>query len=289
MSARSPSPPTERVLDIVGLLAARPEEPLTLTEIAGELGLSLATCHAITSVLVARGALLRSPTGKTFTLGPGLVVIGEAAAQAMPDAVQARSRIAALGATHEAEAVASTVADGAITVVDWSAPPSGEASAHLGQRIPFSPPFGAIHAAWAAPSVVEGWIGRAPAATRDELHRLLATIRRRGYDVHRDDQTSAGFRAALGALEQDALSAAGRDALELLLGELAAGQRLPETFEPRRHYRVNTISAAVRDIHGAPVLTLSLLFHRPLTGAQIARAGADLVDACSGRPIAAAS
>ena len=45
----------------------------TLSEIAGELDLSIATCHAITAVLVARGYLLREPAGKTFTLGPAVV------------------------------------------------------------------------------------------------------------------------------------------------------------------------------------------------------------------------
>ena len=72
-SDRSPSPPTERVLAIVGLLASQPGSGLTLSEIAAELDLSIATCHAITGVLVARGYLLREPAGKTFTLGPALI------------------------------------------------------------------------------------------------------------------------------------------------------------------------------------------------------------------------
>ena len=142
----SPSPPTERVLSILGLLIAQPEREITLSEIAAELGFSIATCHAIAAVLVSRGYLLRSAAGKTFTLGPGLLTAGRAAELAVPTARQARERLAAVAAEHGVEAVASVVADGVITVVEWVPPPHGAAAARLGQRIPFSPPFGAAHA-----------------------------------------------------------------------------------------------------------------------------------------------
>jgi DNA-binding IclR family transcriptional regulator len=277
----SPSPPTERVLAILGLLAAQPGREVTLSEIANELGLSISTCHAITSVLVARGYLLRSATEKTFTLGPSLLTAGRAAEQALPAARGARARVAALGAELGVEAVASIVADGAITVVEWAPPPSGEPAAHVGQRIPFTPPFGANHAAWASAPVVEDWLARAPRSTHDDLRHLLATIRERGYDVHRNDARAARFREAIGELEHDALSPAARGALDLLLGELATVEQLPVRFDGRRSYAINTVSVAVRDRAGVPVLTLSLLFHRQLTGAQIESAGAALVAAAA--------
>lgn len=273
----SPSPPTERVLAILGLLVAQPDRELTLSEIAGELGLSIATCHAITSVLVARGYLLRSPAGKTFTLGPSLLAAGRATEQALPEARSARSKVASLAAEFGVEAVASTVADGAITVVEWAPPPEGEATAHLGLRIPFSPPFGAVHAAWATPSVVDEWLSRAPAAARPGLRQLLDNVRERGYDVHRNDARAARFREALAGIEQDALSPAARGALDVLLAELAGGVTLPVRFHKRTSYGINTVSVAVRDRTGTPLLTLSLLFHRQLTGAQIEAAGAALV------------
>ena len=279
---RSPSPPTERVLAILGLLAAQPGRELTLSEIAGELDLSIATCHAITGVLVSRGYLLREPAGKTFTLGPALIATGKAAESAMPEARRARSRVPGLAAELGVEAVASTVADGWITVVEWSPSPSGEGSSHLGLRVPFTPPFGAVHAAWAAPPTVDDWLARAPKATRTDLRRLLEVIRERGFDVHREDAASTRLRTAIGDVEQESLSPAARSALDVLFAELAGAPPLPVHFDRRTRYGINTVSAAVRDRNGLPVLTLSLQFHRTLTGAQIDAAGTALLAAAQG-------
>jgi DNA-binding IclR family transcriptional regulator len=276
---RSPSPPTERVLAILGLLASQPGRELTLSELAGELDLSIATCHAITGVLVARGYLLRDPAGKTFTLGPALIAAGRAAELAMPEARRARAQVPALATELGVEVVASTVADGWITVVEWAGPPGESASSHVGQRVPFTPPFGAVHAAWAAPTVVDGWVSRAPSATRADLGHLLDTIRERGFDVHRDDAVSTRLRTVLGEVEADSLSAAARSALDVLFAELAGAAPLPVRFERRTRYGVNTVSAAVRDRNGLPVLTLSAQFHRALTGAQVDAAGAALLAA----------
>ena len=63
----------------------------------------------------------------------------------------------------------------------------------------------------------------------------------------------------------------------MLLRELAGVEHLPVRFDRRRTYRVNTISSAVLDARGTPVLTLSLLFHRPMSGAEIEAAGTALL------------
>lgn len=276
---RSPSPPTERVLAIVGLLAAQPGREVTLSELANELDLSIATCHAITGVLVSRGYLLRDPAGKTFTLGPALIAAGRAAELAMPEARRARAQVPALAAEFGVEVVASTVADGWITVVEWAGPPAEPAASHVGQRVPFTPPFGAVHAAWAPPPLVEDWLSRAPTSTRAELRRLLDTIRERGFDVHRDDAVSTRLRTVLAEVEADSLSPAARSALDVLFAELAAAAPLPARLDRRARYVVNTVSAAVRDRNGLPVLTLSAQFHRTLTGAQIDAVGTALLAA----------
>lgn len=275
---RSPSPPTERVLAILGLLAADPERSYTLSEIAGGLDLSMATCHAITSVLVDHGHLLRSPS-KTFTLGPGLVTLGDAAGRAVPAARIARSMVPTLAAELGVETVASVVADATITVVEWAPGPDGPHVAGPGQRIPFDPPFGAVHAAWAGDAVVDDWLSRAPRSAWSGLRRLLATVRERGFDVHRNDDAAELFREALGRLGAGELSVEARRAVGVLQRELAGAAALPERFDRRRRYAVNTISAAVLDPGGAPVLTLSLLYHRDLTGREIEDAGAALVAA----------
>ncbi|MFZ0833049.1 MAG: helix-turn-helix domain-containing protein, partial [Mycobacterium sp.] len=50
---QSPSPPTERVIAVMRLLAAEPQRGYTLAEIGRALGISRATGHAILSTLVA--------------------------------------------------------------------------------------------------------------------------------------------------------------------------------------------------------------------------------------------
>ncbi len=278
---RGPSPPTERVLAILGLLAATPERGYTLSEIAAGLDLSIATCHAITSVLVDHGYLLRSAVTKTFTLGPALVTMGDAAGRAVPAALIARSMVPTLAAALGVETVASVVADGTITVVEWTPGPTGAPVAGPGQRVPFDPPFGAVHAAWAADAVREGWLSRAPRSARAGLLGLLATVRERGFDVHRNDAAAELFRQALGQLGDGDLSVEARRAAAVIQRELAGASALPARFDGRRRYAVNTISAAVLDGE-VPVLTLSLLYHRDLTGREIEHAGAALVSAARG-------
>ena len=106
-------------------------------------------------------------------------------------------------------------------------------------------------------------------------------MRERGFDVHRNDAAAELFRQVVGQLSDGDLSAEARRAVAVLQGELAGASALPERFDGRRRYAVNTISAAVLDA-GAPVLTLSLLYHRDLTGRQIEHAGAVLVAAARG-------
>jgi DNA-binding IclR family transcriptional regulator len=73
------SPPTDRVVATVSLLAARPDQPLSLAELTRRLGVNKSTGHAILASLVAAGWVLRDPTRKTYRLGPALVALGRSA------------------------------------------------------------------------------------------------------------------------------------------------------------------------------------------------------------------
>nr|MDT0666132.1 helix-turn-helix domain-containing protein [Micromonospora sp. DSM 115978] len=76
-----PSPQTERLLDLVDLLASRPTDGFTLAEIARVVGVSKATVHPMVVALTRRGWLLRHPELRTYRLGPTLIAAGRAAAQ----------------------------------------------------------------------------------------------------------------------------------------------------------------------------------------------------------------
>src|SRR2546422_354077 len=61
-----PSPQTDRLISVVDLLASRPGEGLTLSDIARRLGLSPVTCHPMLASLLGAGWLVRHPTRKTW-------------------------------------------------------------------------------------------------------------------------------------------------------------------------------------------------------------------------------
>src|SRR5207249_1441728 len=63
------SPPTDRVIATVSLLATHPDEPLSLAELTRRLGVNKSTGHAILTSLAASGWVLRDPARKTYRLG----------------------------------------------------------------------------------------------------------------------------------------------------------------------------------------------------------------------------
>src|SRR3954470_9644693 len=72
------SPPTERVVGILRLLASS-NEPLTLSAIANTLGLNLSTCQTVLNALTQANLVVRSRQTKAYTLGPTLILLGNAA------------------------------------------------------------------------------------------------------------------------------------------------------------------------------------------------------------------
>src|ERR1700758_3971041 len=52
----------------------------------------------------------------------------------------------------------------------------------VGQRVPFMPPLGGVHAAWADEEEQSVWLGRLPEGLdRDAYGKVLRLIRERGY------------------------------------------------------------------------------------------------------------
>jgi DNA-binding IclR family transcriptional regulator len=79
-----PSPQTNRVVALVEILAARPNEALTLADVTRRLGVNKSTCYSMLQALTEVGWLLRDPFHKTYRLGPALVAVGRAASSGFP-------------------------------------------------------------------------------------------------------------------------------------------------------------------------------------------------------------
>ena len=78
------SPPTERVVATMALLAERPDAALSLAELTRRLGVNKSTGHAILTSFAAAGWVLRDPTRKTYRLGPAMVALGRQAGASFP-------------------------------------------------------------------------------------------------------------------------------------------------------------------------------------------------------------
>lgn len=282
---RGPSAPTRRVVQILELLAELPEERRSLSEIARELQLNKATCHAILTTLVACGYLTRDPETKSFRLGPALVRIGTAAEAASPIAASASSELAAL---HERLGFpTSAVGRDAEELVVLDCFPrnhsANNAVAVIGQRIPLIAPIGELFMAWAEQDDVEAWIA-AGEDTGDEkrehrLREVLREVRARRYTVQRVSDRAVQSGRAITRLAEQMPTERSRLLARQLINELDQRDYLESELAAKRTHAVSVISAPVQDRHGDVVLSISVWPRDELTKAEVDAIARSVVEA----------
>ncbi|MCL9760204.1 helix-turn-helix domain-containing protein [Frankia sp. AiPa1] len=316
-----PSPQTERLLNLIDLLASRPSDGLALAEIARAVGVSKATVHPMVVALTRRGWLLRHPELRTYRLGPALVAAGRAAAQGNTALDLARPVARDLAADTGVPCVALVAGgipgeDDDLLVGEIGLPSAGAArpasvtfgmhTLRLGDRIRPRPPLGAVSVAWADEAAAQAWLARlGPDRPADALARLtpgLAGIRSRGWAVEIEDHLYERLSSLLSELDEDQVSdAAHTAALRRLMADVGRAFNLagtlPATVDPAAEYRPTSINAPVFDAGGSVVVVLCLIFglerrrNGPLPGSTVlelgerVRAAADSVTvAAHGRP-----
>ena len=67
-----PSPPTERVIAVMHLLAAQPERNFSLADISRSLGISRATGHAILTTLARHHWIVKDEQTAAYSWGPAM-------------------------------------------------------------------------------------------------------------------------------------------------------------------------------------------------------------------------
>lgn len=185
------SPPTQRVVSVLALLAECPSEALGASEVARRLGLHKSTCHNILSTLSQAGLLARSDADKTYTLGPALVRLGEAARRGLPLLRKATPLIADLTQALGYGSWLSVLEGDALRTLEAAADeralPFGP---RAGRRHPFGPPFGAAIVAFSDEATQARWISLAGAPDAEEarMRRMLMRIRKAGIGIWRLDQ-----------------------------------------------------------------------------------------------------
>ena len=279
-SKQSASPPTERVLGIIELLARQRGEGMRLADVARTLGLSQSTAHAIVSALCERGWASRDPVDKTLSLGPALELAAAGADLARPRAHATRA--AALELARELGLTASVTerTGGYLTLNFLGGAPADLPGERVGERIPFRAPFGPAFAAWDDAVEQQSWIERGMLA-RPELaarfSEFLDATRRRGFSVEYMAPTLARTARLFEPLGDDPWSKSMRHVIDEALRELATAGFKPE--RAREQAEVTAISAPVFDRHGRAVLNIGIHPFKPLAARVIEDIGARLTRA----------
>ena len=281
MIDRAPTgaPGVTRAIALLEFLAARRDESFTLSELVRRLDVNKSTLHTILVTLEAAGYVTRHPIDKSFTLGPALVALGEAAASApRTDLAQhARDVMRALADEFGVQCMAVKIVGSDILLVAHAGrrEPLGQHLA-VGQRLPFVPPLGTVFVAWSAPHEIDAWLRRlGPRATNDELdryRRAIAAVRERGFAIGLE----ADARRELGR------AVAERDAgLDHIVEELGHQEYLLSDLERAVSYRLSLVAAPVFAPDATVAMAIGLVgFARALDAEALLRVGHRVRAAC---------
>jgi DNA-binding IclR family transcriptional regulator len=247
-----------RALAILDFLAAHPADEFTLSDLASELDVNVASAHAVLGVLTDEGYLVRNPRLRTYSLGPSVIALGSGALERHPAVDHARDEARRLSEELDlGVAVTALAGDDIVFLARVGEHSARELAVHVGERIPLVPPIGAVFVAWLDP---EPWLARA--ADRPAMEALLDDVRARGWAV---------------ALETDDLRA--RRATDGPMTDLDPSEYVGP-LAPGHTYDVVMIAAPVFDRRGDSLVSITLLGLEPgLTADQVAAYGERVRDA----------
>lgn len=277
------SPPTDRVVQVLDHLVARPGRRFGLSELARELDLSKPTCLGILTALTDAGYLIRDAVDKAYGLGPALIVAGRAAQRGFASGPVAHRHLAAIAAEFGVACTASTVVGDRIAVLDVVGGRGAASAARVGEVYPFAPPVGLMYVLWDTDESLERWLQREPTlpvtVDRAHLRRVVDDCRRTGYLV--ESLTRGGQR--LYALMAGVVSHDLAPDMRAILAELVTspGERVlvSDALVAGEMHRVNLVAAPAFDPDGHQSLVLALHLEREVDAAEIERCGAALVAA----------
>ncbi|MYS83861.1 helix-turn-helix domain-containing protein [Embleya scabrispora] len=250
------SPPTDRVVAVVELLAAAPRG-LSVSEVAARLDLNRSTATAVLAALAAPGWVQRGPD-RLYTLGPGLLAVA--------DAVHARVRLPA-GAAQVLATLAGRVGCGvALSLVGVDhvvflavepGPGLLPAGIEVGTRLPLRPPAGASVMPWRPAAERAAWLAHAP-----ELAATLDTIRAHGVAAWRPRTDSAELltvlRDVVGLLDEHPGRTGLRERVREQLASISAHPYTEAELTSDHPLPLSYLAAPIRDTHGHPTHELQI-------------------------------
>jgi DNA-binding IclR family transcriptional regulator len=285
---RRPSPPTDRVVAVLNLLATLTDgHGLTGAEVSRDLGISSSTCAALLASLedlryVERGR------DRAYRLGPGLLPVVHAVHSQLPILVVAEAELHAINAELGLGCSLTRDDRDHLTVMAVVGTPS-QTPIRLtpGERLPGTPPYGAPGIAFRQPQEIEGWLAAAPGGAEEAAHLrgFLETIRHRGYAAWTLEPASIGILDRIHEVVEDLAHDRGAKVVWEQLTQLVAnfGRRgyLDEELEASSSLSVSYIIVPVFDRHGRPRYQIDLHVLRPQVPIETLETYADRLTAAA--------
>ncbi len=235
-----------RAVTVLNFLAAHATEEFTLTDLAAKLDINLASAHALLAVLTDAGYVTRHQRLRTYSLGPAVVALGNAALERHPAIEHAHREARRLsGVLGLGVAVTALAGNDILFLERVGEHRPRDIGVQVGQRVPLVPPVGAVFVAW---HNAESWLARAD--NRRGMEEVLADVRSRGWAAALGNPPSTDYEALA-------------------------------TLDPHRAYDVVMIAAPVFGRGGDAVVSLTLLGMEPgLPAQRVAELGESVRDAC---------
>lgn len=284
-SAGRQSPPTDRVVQVLDYLVARPDQRFGLSELARALGISKPTCLGILTVLAGRGYLTRDEASKSYGLGPALIAAGRAAQRGFAVGPIARAQLEALSAEFGTTCTASTVVGDRISVLEVTGPAGVRIAAKVGQVYPFAPPVGLMYVLWGSDQDLESWLAREPSLPvrldRERLWHVVHDCRDSGYLVESLDPVGQRLHTLMAGVATHDLPPEVRELLGEMVSSLGERVYLGRDISSDDEHPVSLIAAPTYDAEGHQALVLTLYVGGPVTRGEIERRAQALVVAAN--------
>jgi DNA-binding IclR family transcriptional regulator len=271
-----PSPPTERVVAVMHLLAGDSERSFSLADISRSLGISRATGHAILATLAHHRWVVRHEPSASYSWGPGIGALARPTHHR-----EFRSLLQSLSETVGAQVFLARREGATLIVTDSVGDSLTAPRVTAGLRMPLVAPFGRDYVAWAGEQAIKAWlagIGEPSAKLRSRLTAVLAQVRERGYVVERLSREYVRVYLALRALAADGEPDEITARLAGAFADLAMVDYLPDELGGGGEHQIATISVPVRDSDGVVSMSVTAAPFRRLNAKEIREIGAAVRD-----------
>ncbi|MBT8461440.1 MAG: hypothetical protein KJO44_02880, partial [Gemmatimonadetes bacterium] len=253
------------------------------SELSRALKINLSSIHSVLLVLFESGMLSRDDEDRSYSLGPTLVALGDAALRENPAIDELRVRMRELSSSLGREIVAySRSGSEALCISRTGREQARERTVHVGQRIPLAAPFFSLFFAWAPDDEIEKWLARShlPTEERERQREILGIVRQRGYSILLQDDATLRVGAILAKLadqpDSEELSKKLRSAIE----EVGLGRSYQLSEQSWTSQPVISINVPVFDLEGQVAFVIIVnLFEVSLSQQEVEALAERVLDA----------